>query len=109
MTNLPRRSALAIAANFILLTACSTPSDTVTVRHFPSTAFEDGARYHLFVFDPDEPRPLAERIRIARNQIRAEPGCQWVDVPEVVIAEATARQGEPWADTLLAAPLDCAT
>lgn len=89
------------------LTACSLPSENVAVRHFPSTAFHEGERLHLFVFDPETPRPLSERIRLARNQIAAEPGCRWVSVPERVIAEATARQGEHWAGRLLAAPVAC--
>ncbi len=98
-----RISLLALAA----LTACAMPDRDPSVRHFASTAFHDGAPFHIFVFDPDEPRSLNERIRIARNQIRAEPDCQWVETPTDVIAEATERQGTPWSDTLLAAPVRC--
>lgn len=91
----------------LALTACAVQTDpSVTVRHFPSTAFHEGTRLHVFVFDP---RPLAERIRLARNQIEAEPGCRWKAVPTGVIEEATQRQGERWAGTLLAAPVECAT
>ncbi len=93
-----------------LLTACSNLTEPqVSVRHYPSTAFHEGTRFHVFVFDPNTPRPLDERIRIARAEIAGDPDCRWKDVPAVVIAEATARQGEAWADTLLAAPLECST
>lgn len=92
-----------------LLTACAMPESDVTIRHFASTAFHDGTPFHIFVFDPDKPRSLNDRIRIARNEIQADPDCTWVATPTDVIAEATARQGTPWSDTLLAAPVRCTT
>jgi hypothetical protein len=83
------------------------PDPDVTVRHSPSTVFHEGTRFHVFVVDPPEPRSLNDRIRLARVDIEADPDCRWVGVPAVVIADATARQGDRWADTMLAAPVDC--
>lgn len=73
------------------------------------TRFHDGARMHLFVFDPAEPRPLAERVRIARRAVAREGACRWIDAPRDVIEAETRRQeGALYEGTLLAAPLDCA-
>jgi hypothetical protein len=102
------RLAVPLTLTLTLLAACAAPPDRdVSVRHFPSTAFHDGTRFHVFVFDPDEPRSLNTRIRLARGQINAEPGCRWREVPTSVIEDATRRQGDQWADRLLAAPVDC--
>lgn len=100
---------IAATLTLALLAACAAPPEpAVSVRHFPSTVFHDGTRFHVFVFDPDQPRPLADRIRLARGRINAEPGCRWREVPASVIEDATRRQGAAWSDRLLAVPLDCA-
>ena len=66
----------------LALAACGAPvSETLTTaRHVPSNVpyGTGGARLHLFVFDPSEPRPLADRKAIARRQIALEPSCAWV-------------------------------
>lgn len=92
----------------ITLTACAPmPTPEVSVRHTPSTVFYDGTRFHLFTFDPSEARSLNDRIRLARNEINADPDCRWRNVPTSVIEEATKRQGDLWEDRLLAAPVEC--
>ena len=95
----------------LALSACSgTPvADlTTSVRHVPSNeAYGDGARLHLFIFDPSKPRSLDDRLTIARRAIALEPGCAWVDAPQDVIIEKTAEQGARYVDTLLVAPLKC--
>lgn len=95
----------------LALAACGAPvSETLTTaRHVPSNVpyGTDGARLHLFVFDPSEPRPLAERKAIARRQIALEPRCAWVEAPDSVLIEETRKQGERFADTMLVAPLRC--
>jgi ABC-type uncharacterized transport system auxiliary subunit len=94
----------------LLLTACASVDPApVTVRHFPSTAFHEGARFHLFTFDPRIPRDLNARIALARSEIRSDPNCTWADAPTDVIREATERQGGSFTDTLLAAPVFCNT
>ncbi len=96
--------------SFFLLTACASVDPApVTVRHFPSTAFHEGARFHLFTFDPRIPRDLNARIALARSEIRSDPNCTWADAPTDVIREATERQGGSFTDTLLAAPVFCNT
>ena len=63
---------------------------------------------HLFVFDPAEPRPLADRIRIARRAVGRERRCNWIDAPgEVIEAETRRQEGALYRGTLLVAPLDC--
>lgn len=90
----------------LALSACTAPTD-VQVRHFGSTQFYDQARFHLFTFAPDEPRSLNARIRLAKAEIARDPDCRWAGAPKDVIAEATARQGTPFQDTTLAAPVIC--
>lgn len=95
----------------LALAACGAPvSETLTTaRHVPSNVpyGTDGARLHLFVFDPSEPRPLADRKAIARRQIALEPSCAWVDAPDSLLIEETRKQGERYAETMLVAPLRC--
>ena len=63
---------------------------------------------HLFIFDPATPRPLAERIRIARRAVARERGCDWIDAPgEVIEAETRRQEGTLYKGTMLAAPLRC--
>ena len=92
-----------------LLAACAAPVPSgVTVRHTESTETAgNGARWHLFLFDPREPRSLDARIALARANLK--PGCRWVDRPRSEIEAQTASQGARFADTLLAAPLICRT
>ena len=80
-----------------------------TARHVPSNVpyGTEGARLHLFVFDPSEPRPLADRKAIARRQVALEPSCAWVEAPDSFLIEETRKQGERYADTMLVAPLRC--
>lgn len=93
------------------LAACGVPvtEPLATARHVPSNEVygSDGARMHLFIFDPDEPRSLAARKDIAQRTIALEPGCAWVDAPDNVLIDATARQGDRFTETLLVAPLRC--
>jgi hypothetical protein len=95
----------------LTLAACAeaTTEPLTTVRHVPSNVpyGTEGARLHLFVFDPSEPRSLADRKAIARRQIALETRCAWVDAPDAILAEETRRQGARYADTLLVAPLRC--
>ncbi len=95
----------------LTLSACAAPmSDPLaTARHVPSNEpyGSDGARMHLFVFDPNEPRSLADRKAIAQRAIALEPGCVWVDAPDDVLLTATRAQGTQYAETLLVAPLRC--
>lgn len=104
------RRVLSILA-LLAVTACGAPvsEPLATARHVPSNEVygSDGARMHLFIFDPNEPRSLAARKAIARRTIALEPGCAWVDAPDEVLADATRRQGERYAETLLVAPLRC--
>ena len=101
------------AIPFLLLTlgACAevTTAPLATARHVPSNVpyGSDGARLHLFVFDPNAPRSLTDRKAIARRQIALEPGCAWVDAPDKVLIEETRKQGARFADTMLVAPLRC--
>ncbi|SER82998.1 hypothetical protein SAMN04490244_103152 [Tranquillimonas rosea] len=95
-----------------LLAACAGPSvnqpGAPAVRHFASTnVYEGGARWHLFVFDPAEPRSLDDRLALARSATAADPACRWVRAPRVEIEERTRAQGARYADTMLAAPLRC--
>ena len=95
----------------LTLAACGAPvtEPLATARHVPSNEVygSDGARMHLFIFDPNAPRSLEARKDIARRTIALEPGCAWVDAPDDVLREATARQGERFTETLLVAPLRC--
>ncbi len=103
----PARRGLVATAGLVLLSACAAPMSDVRVRHFGSTDLWEGAEMRLFTFDPREPRTLDQRIRLARAEIARDPDCRWADAPTEVIAEATARQGDAFADTLLAAPIIC--
>lgn len=98
-----------ILLSALALSACATADLTTSVRHVPSNTpyGDDGARMHLFVFDPTRPRSLDDRKSIARRAIRREPGCRWVDAPDEVLIAATRAQGARYADTLLVAPLIC--
>lgn len=104
------RIALAILAA-LSLTACGAPVADITAkaRHVPSNVAygTDGARMHLFIFDPNEPRTLADRKLIAQRTIALEPGCAWVDAPDSVLVDETEKQGERFVDTMLVAPLRC--
>ncbi|WP_142832880.1 hypothetical protein [Palleronia caenipelagi] len=93
----------------IFLSACvTTPREPVSVRHFASTETAgDGARWHIFLFDPDEPRDLDARIALAKKEIAREPGCTWADRPRARIEAQTAAQGAQYEDRVLAAPLIC--
>lgn len=98
----------------LVLVALAACAETVTeplttVRHVPSNVpyGSDGARLHLFIFDPSQPRPLADRKAIARRQIALEPRCAWVDAPDTLLVEETRKQGERYAETMLVAPLRC--
>jgi hypothetical protein len=92
-----------------LLAACAAPlPQDVTVRHVSSTETAgNGARWHLFLFDPREPRPLETRIALARRMVAEEGRCRWIDRPRSEIERQTAEQGAAYAETLLAAPLAC--
>ncbi|WP_375262641.1 hypothetical protein [Palleronia sp.] len=92
------------------LAACAGPAlpPDVTVRHTASTETAgNGARWHLFLFNPRQPRTLDERIRLAKAQVATERGCRWIDRPRAEIEERTRQQGAAYAETLLAAPLIC--
>lgn len=78
----------------------------VTVRHFASTETAgNGARWHIFLFDPASPRDLDTRIALARRNL--QPGCRWADRPRAEIEARTAAQGSRYAGSVLAAPLVC--
>lgn len=95
----------------LALAACAetTTEPLASVRHVPSNVpyGTDGARLHLFIYDPSRPRSLADRKAIARRQIALEPSCAWVDAPDAVLAEETRKQGERYTETMLVAPLRC--
>ena len=98
------------AALLASLAACAGPSlpPDVSVRHTASTETAgNGARWHLFLFDPRVPRSLDERINLAKAQVATERDCRWADRPRSQIEEQTRQQGAAYADTLLAAPLIC--
>ena len=98
------------AAALIALAACAGPAlpPDVTVRHTASTETAgNGARWHLFLFDPRQSRSLDERIRLARAQVATERDCRWAERPRSEIEERTRQQGAAYTDTLLAAPLIC--
>ncbi|SMX22818.1 hypothetical protein BOA8489_00916 [Boseongicola aestuarii] len=103
------RISLAIA--LLALAGCAAPvvEPAATARHVPSNVAygNDGARMHLFIFDPNEPRSLADRKAIARRTIALEPSCAWVDAPDDVLIEATNSQGARFIETMLVAPLRC--
>lgn len=82
------------------------PERGVTVRHVESTVSAgDGARWHLFLFDPAQPRSLDGRIALARRNVQS--GCRWVGAPKSELIAQTEAQGARYADTVLAAPLIC--
>ena len=93
------------------LAACGAPvTEALTsVRHVPSNVpyGTEGARLHLFIFDPAQPRSLADRKAIARRQIALEPSCAWVDAPDEFLIDETRNQGERYSETMLVAPLRC--
>lgn len=92
-----------------LLAACAAPLPRdVSVRHLQSTETAgNGARWHIFLFDPSEPRDLDTRIALARREVAREGRCRWAERPRAEIAERTADQGAAYADTVLAAALTC--
>jgi hypothetical protein len=96
----------------LTLVACGAPETAppATARHVSSNELygDGGARMHLFVFDPSEPRSLAARKNIARRTIALDPNCRWVEAPDDVLTEATARQGARYTETMLVAPVRCA-
>lgn len=98
-------------ALLVALAACGAPVGDlgVSVRHVASNDVygNDGARFHLFIFDPSEPRSLEDRKAIAKRKITLEPRCSWVDAPDEVLIEATRAQGARYVDTVLVAPLRC--
>ena len=105
------RANLLVVARWLLpalaISACAMPDD-VEVRHLASTkAAEAGGVWHLFLFEPEEPRPLDTRIRLARSEISRDPACGWVAADRDAIAAETRRQGPAFADRVLAAPLLC--
>ena len=106
-----QRGAYAATA-MVALAACAAPMQepSATARHVPSNEAygTGGARMHLFVFDPNEPRTLAARKDIASRTIASDPACDWVGAPDDVLIAATAEQGARYADTLLVAPVRCA-
>ena len=108
-TNLPHRPLfrLAASAGLLALAACGVPVERgVTVRHLESTdTAGNGARWHIFLFNPSEPRSLDQRIALARANLN--PGCDWVGAPRAEIAHRTAEQGARYTDMVLAAPLIC--
>ncbi|MBT8425995.1 MAG: hypothetical protein KJO67_13545 [Silicimonas sp.] len=95
----------------LALAACAeaTTEPLTSVRHVPSNVpyGQEGARLHLFIFDPSQPRSLDDRKAIARRQIALEPRCAWVDAPDAVLVDETRKQGERFTDTMLVAPLRC--
>ena len=104
-----RATAISVAA--VTLAGCAAPvtEPLATARHVGSNdAYgSEGTRMHLFVFDPIAPRSLEARKDIARRSIALDPSCVWIDAPDDVLIEATARQGAQYSDTLLVAPLRC--
>ena len=95
------------AAGLLALASCGVPSG-VEVRHVASTRpAETGGLWHLFLFDPAEPRSLDDRIRLARAEIARDRDCRWADAPRAAIEAETMAQGGARADTLLAAPVRC--
>ncbi|MDT0681729.1 hypothetical protein RM543_03450 [Roseicyclus sp. F158] len=102
------RGAALIAALPLLAACAAPPGADVSVRHFASTETAgNGARWHLFVFDPEEARSLDDRIAIARRSIGRERGCDWVGASRAEIEAQTAKQGQTYSRTLLAAPVRC--
>lgn len=92
----------------LLAAGCAAPDAGVSVRHVGSNMpYGDDGRLHLFVFDPNTPRPLSDRKRIARRAIRSDPACAWIEAPDAFLASETAKQGARYADTMLVAPLRC--
>ena len=83
------------------------PDPDVAVRHFGSTQYWNDAQFRVFTFDPRQAPSLDDRIRLARAEIAEDPDCTWAGAPKSVIAEATARQGAAFEDSLLAAPVRC--
>lgn len=94
----------------LLVTACAMPPrDDTTVRAVRSNqAYGEGTLLWLFVFNPERPRPLDERIRLARAHAGGMQGCRWVGAPDEVLDAETAKQGARYTETLLVAPLRCA-
>lgn len=107
-----KRRYLALSSALALLAACAetTTDPLATARHVPSNVAygPDGARLHLFIFDPNQPRSLEDRKAIARRTIALDPRCSWVDAPDDVLRAETAKQGAQFSDTMLVAPLRCA-
>ncbi|RVV96626.1 hypothetical protein EKE94_17240 [Mesobaculum littorinae] len=97
----------------LLAAACAPAVNTPgapQVRHVESTKTAgDGARWHLFIYDPAQPRPLDERIALAQAAVRDDPACRWVGAGRDTLAAETSSQGARYAETTLAAPLRCDT
>lgn len=109
VTRAGRAAALALLA---ALAAGCAPQVNVpgapTVRHTESTVrYGDGARWHLFFFDPTKERSLDDRIALARAATAQDAACRWVGAPRAEIEERTHQQGARYAQTVLAAPLRC--
>lgn len=102
---------ISVAIALTTLAGCAAPvvDPAATARHVPSNVSygNDGARMHLFIFDPNEPRPLGDRKAIAQRAIILDPACVWVDAPDDVLIEATRSQGARFNETMLVAPLRC--
>ena len=97
----------------VLLAACASGPEVnapgaPTVRHFASTeSFGNGARWHLFLFDPATTRSLDDRLALARAAVDQDPACRWVEAPLAEVKRQTLSQGSRYGDTTLAAPLRC--
>ncbi|RVT82748.1 hypothetical protein DXV76_16060 [Rhodobacteraceae bacterium CCMM004] len=109
-----RRLPLLLAATLPLLAACMPMTPKVNapgapqVRYFASTeSAGDGARWHIFLYDPAVPRSLDERIDLARAAVAQDRGCRWVGADRDALAERTRAQGARYGETVLAAPLRC--
>jgi len=83
------------------------PPPIASVRHVESTEPWAGGRLHLFLFQPEAPRPLQTRLDAARAAVAAEPSCEWIEAPTDVIVAETGKQGAAYAETVLVAPLAC--
>ncbi|MBM9594804.1 hypothetical protein [Roseitranquillus sediminis] len=103
-----RPAPLALAAALALSACAPMMRDDTSVRAFRSNEVYGGdALLYLFVFNPERPRALSERKRLARAHVRGMPGCSWVDAPDDVLASETAQQGARYTETLLVAPVRC--
>lgn len=77
------------------------------VRQIPSNVVTGpGERLNLFVFDPAEPRPLDERLRLATREARRN-DCALLGSDRELIERETARRGGRSPDSVLVAPVRC--